>query len=72
MMANGRNPAARDGMEAQMRTYYVQVQDTQGNWIQGARRYLSNRKAHTAARAVKDRPARVNMVLEKSKLRMPI
>lgn len=47
-----------------MRVYFVQLRNSEGVWITGEKKYLSNRKAHSAARRQR-LPARVLQVLEK-------
>jgi hypothetical protein len=54
-----------------MRVYYVQLQNKTGEWITGAKRFVSCKKAHTAARAIQHNPARVLMIMEKSNLKVP-
>lgn len=54
-----------------MRTYFVEVRSKVGKWIKGAKRFESCRKAHTAARSSRTQPARVLMMLEPSKIKLP-
>lgn len=54
-----------------MRTYFVEARSKAGKWIKGAKRFESCRKAHTAARSSRTQPARVLMMLEPSKIKLP-
>ena len=47
-----------------MRLYYVQIQNSLGEWITGAKEFRSCKKAHTAARRVRSSPARVLMQMK--------
>ena len=51
-----------------MRTYYVEIQNSEGKWVRGAKEYQSCHKAHSVARANRLRPARVLMLMRKVSL----